>query len=96
MLRTGSSTSYSTFTRRFAFASVASSSATTRQMASPTQRVTSPSAIITSQSWIRWPTWFTGTSLARRTPTTPGSASAFDVSMLTTRARGYFERTALA
>ncbi len=71
-------------------------SATTRQRASPTQRVTSPWAIITSQSCWMWPTLLLGTSWAVSTASTPGRARAGAASMLSTRALGYSERTAEA
>ena len=96
MLRTGSSSSQVTLTAFLAFSKISGVSATTRQTASPMQRVTSPSAIMTSQSWMRWPTWLWGTSAAVSTPMTPSMAQALDESILTTRARAYLERTAEA
>ena len=84
---TGFSTSYSTRIFSFAAFRMASVSATTRHTASPTQRVMSPTSIITSQSCCRWPTLLCGTSFAVSTPTTPSIASASEASMETTRAR---------
>ena len=75
---------------------MSSVSATTRQMASPTQRVMSPLAMNTSQSCWMWPTLLLGTSSAVRTASTPGRARAALASMSSTRARGYWERTAEA
>ena len=84
----GSSSSYSISTNFLASARTLSFSATTRQSASPSYLVISPSSIKTSQSWKIWPTLLFGTSLAVRTPITPGRASALVVSILRTLALG--------
>ena len=88
MLRTGSRGSKLIFTRALARARISSVSATTRQRASPTQRVTSPLAIITSQSYCKWPTLLWGTSSAVSTASTPGRARAAEASISSTLARG--------
>ena len=75
---------------------ISSVSAITRHNASPTHRVTSPTAIITSQSCWRWPTLLWGTSRAVSTPSTPGRARAFSVRISRIRALGYLERRAEA
>ena len=49
-----------------------------------------------SQSFTKWPTLFCpGMSSAVKTPTTPGRALASSVWMASTRALGYWLRTAL-
>ena len=56
----------------------------------------SPTAIMVSQSFFKWPTLlFPGMSVAVSTQTTPGKALASSVWMASTRALGYWLRTAL-
>ena len=87
--RTGSRTSYSAAMSPSASSARAGVSAATTATASPTQRVTSPTAIMVGQSATTLPVKrLPGMSCQVATTATPGSARAADTSSDRSRARG--------
>ena len=97
MVETKGRTSYSTLIRSLAFSASCLVSATMRAMGSPRNLVVSPTAIIASQSFTRWPTvFFPGISSAVNILITPSAFSAWVLSMDRTLALGCFDLRATA